>query len=62
VHIEIDDAGTSARVDSRATLSAVAFGGQPKRDVRDVRLELTNIDGEWKISSLTVGEASGDLF
>lgn len=61
--IEIQLLGDRAHVDTTATLHAVEYGGNPRRDTRDLDFELIRTDDGWRIEQLAVGEAqSGTLF
>jgi len=60
--VSVQIQGDSASVQSQATLTAIAFGGEARRDVRDVSFELVKEDGEWRIQSVVVGQSTGSLF
>ena len=54
VDIKLDDAHKSAQVRATATLHAVGRDGKRRKEEREVTLLVTNPEGTWRISSVTV--------
>lgn len=60
--VDVQISGDTATVQARAELNGADYSGRPRRDVRDVTFGFVEQDGEWRISSVEVGESTGDLF
>lgn len=61
LRIDVDEQGTSAHVSGEATLTATRLTGELRRDDRTVSIRFDEIEGDWKIVSLSVSAESEPL-
>ncbi len=53
LRVEVDAPARVARADAMATLHGTDHEGHAQREMRDVTLLFMNVDGEWRIASVT---------